>query len=197
MPHAQAPPLGPEQRGLRVRAQRPLFLCRRREGVGHPEGGGTAPPRSSWTFTPSLGGPSGGGPAVFPQKLCHPGREPGPAVKGAAKLEKLEPSLQVGEKPWRQGGLGPAGGQVPLQAGAPCWRPPDCAQSLWPGGHQHRTPGATNSSQRRAPLPWESAPPQGGCDKGTGRCCKARHSGPAGTPARRVSAAARAPGESS
>lgn len=88
---AQAPPLGPEQRGLRVRARRPLFLCRRREGVGRPEGGGTAPPRSSWTFTPSLGGPPGGGLGVFPQKLCRPGREPGPAVKGAAKLEKLEP----------------------------------------------------------------------------------------------------------
>lgn len=49
----------------------------------------------------------------------------------------------------------------PLQAGAPCWRPPDCARSLWPGGRQHRTPGPAIPSQRRAPLPWESVPREG------------------------------------
>ena len=183
-----------------MRARRPLFLCRSWEGVGHPEGGGTAPPRSSWTFTPSLGGPPGGGPAVFPQKLCHPGHKPGLAVKGAVKLEKLEPSLQVGEKPWRRGG--PAGGQVQREGRSPCRLAPPAGDHLT----APRVSGQVGASTGRQELPTPlsaghpcpgNQPPQGGCDKGTGRCCKARHSGPAGTPARRVSAAARAPAESS
>lgn len=179
-----------------MRARRPLFLCQRQEGVGRPEGGGTAPPSSSWTFTRVWGALLVGARLSFP--------------KSSATLAVNQARLSKEQRSWRswshlcRWGRSRGGGEAAAQrAGrSPCRLAPPAGDHLT----APRVSGLVGASTGRRELPSPlsaghpcpgNQPPQGGCDKGTGRCCKARHSGPAGTPARRVSAAARAPGESS
>ena len=130
-----------------------------------------------------------GSPGVFPQKLCCPGHEPGPAFRGAVMLER---SLC-------RSGRSHGGREAQREGRSPCRLAPSAGDHLTAPGVSGRVGASTGHRDLPSrlsaghPCPGNQRP-QGGCDKRTGRCCKAGCSGPAGTLAQRVSAAARAPG---